>query len=199
MRIKHFYFTFIIFITVSFSCCQNSSTPKFIVNYDRQITIANNFIDTFYSFDSNKLLSMLKYAENSKPEILYYQGWAEGGNYEVIKRYPCEVKNDSLVICPVTVKDDLIQALELNFNVTDTFHIVIKDEKITSITTSSDDPQMFYEAEEWIRKNHPELINEPCKGIWEDGTTPNDCVRAMVRGYLKYIAEKKNNSIEKSN
>ena len=194
MKNKYFYFTFIIFITFSFCCCQNSSKPKSNINLDRQITIANNFIDAFYSFDSNKLLPMLKYAGNSKSEILYYHGWAEGGNYEVIKRHPCEVKNDSLVICPVTVKDDLIQALELNFNVTDTFHIVIKDEKITSITTSSDDPEIFYEAEEWIRKNHPELINEPCKGIWEDGTTPNECVRAMVKGYSKFIAEKKSNS-----
>ena len=166
--------------------------------YTVSVSGAKGFSFGWLSSDSNKLLSMLKYAENSKPEILYYQGWAEGGNYEVIKRHPCEVKNDSLVICPVTVKDDLIQALELNFNVTDTFHIVIKDEKITSITTSSDDPEIFYEAEEWIRKNHPELINEPCKGIWEDGTTPNECVRAMVKGYSEYIAKKRMNSnIEK--
>jgi hypothetical protein len=38
---------------------------------------------------------------------------------------PCEVKNDTLIICPVTVEDDLIKALELDLNVTDTFHIVI--------------------------------------------------------------------------
>ncbi len=193
MKIKHFYFTFLILITFSFCCCQNSSKLVSNVNLDKQITIANNFIDAFYSFNSNELLPKLKYAENSKLEILYYQGWAEGGNYEIIKRYPCEVKNDTLVICSVTVKDDLIQALELNLNVTDTFHIVIKNEKITSITTSSNDPPIFYEAEEWIRKNHPELINEPCKGIWKEGTTPNECVRSMVKGYSKYIAEKKNN------
>ncbi|PQJ76350.1 hypothetical protein [Polaribacter glomeratus] len=182
----------------SFCSCKNSSNPESKVNLEQQLTIANNFIDAFYSFNSNELLPMLKYAENSKSEILYYQGWAEGGNYEIVKRYPCEVKNDTLIICPVTVKDDLIKALELNLNVTDTFHIVIKNEKIFSITTSSNDPPIFYEAEEWIRKNYPELINEPCKGIWEDGTTPKACVRAMVEGYSKFIAEKKiNSNIEK--
>lgn len=189
MKIKKllFHFTWIILLIFSFCCCKNSSTSK--VNLNRQITIANKFIDAFYSFNSNELLPLLKYADSSKLEILYYQGWAEAGNYKIIKRYPCEVKNDTLIICPVTVKDDLIQALELNFNVTDTFHIVIKNENITSITTSSDDPEIFYEAEEWIRKNHPELIDEPCKGIWKDGTTPNECVRAMVEGYSMYIAE----------
>ncbi|WP_034059383.1 hypothetical protein [Lacinutrix jangbogonensis] len=181
-------------LIILFSSCKNSSNPEPNVNLEQQLTIANNFIDAFYSFNSNALLPMLKYAENSKSEILYYQGWAEGGNYEIIKKYPCEVKNDTLIICSITVKDDLIKALELNLNVTDTFHIVIKKDKITAITTSSNDPPIFYEAEEWIKKNHPELINEPCKGIWEDGTTPNECVRAMVEGYLKFIAEKKINS-----
>lgn len=183
----------LLLLIFSFCCCKNSSKSESNVNLEQQLTIANNFIDAFYSFNSNELLPLLKYAENSKAEILYYQGWAEGGNYEIIKRYPCEVKNDTLIICPVTVKDDLIKALELNLNVTDTFHIVIKNRKITTITTSSNDPPIFYEAEEWIRKNHPELINEPCKGIWEDGTTPNECVRAMVKGYSKFIAEKRIN------
>jgi hypothetical protein len=184
----------LLLLIFSFCCCKNSSKLESKDNLDKRLTIANNFIDAFYSFNSNELLPMLKYAENSKLEILYYQGWAEGGHYEIIKREPCIVKNDGLVICSVTVKDDLIKALELNLNVTDTFHIVIKKEKITSIMTSSNDPPIFYEAEEWIKKNHPELINEPCKGIWEDGTTPNECVRAMVAGYSKYIAEKRINS-----
>ena len=196
MKIKNLllYCSLIILLIFSFCCCKNSSKPTTNVNLDKQLTIANNFIDAFYSFNSNQLLPLLKYADSSKLEILYYQGWAEGGNYKIIKRYPCEVKNDTLIICPVTVKDDLIQALELKVNVTDTFHIVIKNEKITSITTSSNDPPMFYEAEEWIRKYHPELIDEPCKGIWKDGTTPNECVRAMVKGYAMYKAEIKNNA-----
>jgi hypothetical protein len=119
----------------SFYCCNNSSKLESKVHLDKQLTIANSFIDTYYSFYSNVLLPLLKYAENSKLEILYYQGWAEGGNYKIIKRYPCIVKNDTLVICPVTVKGDLIKVLELNFNVTDTFHIVVKNEKIASIIT----------------------------------------------------------------
>lgn len=194
---KRYHFTFIIVVLFSFCCCKESSKPKSNVNLDSQVAIANKFIDAFYSFNSDTLTHILKHAKNSKSEILYYQGWAKGGHYEILKRCPCEMKNDTVVVCPVTVKDDLIQALQLDLNVTDTFHITIKNEKITAVTTSSNDPPMFYEAEEWIRKNHPELIAEPCKGIWNDGTTPDECVRAMVKGYSMYIKELKNNSSAK--
>jgi hypothetical protein len=63
----------------------------------------------------------LSYAEESQPSILYYQKWAECGNYKSIKSLLTVMKNDSLVICPV-IRDDLMGALQLDLNVTDTFH-----------------------------------------------------------------------------
>ena len=174
--------------------CKDSPHSDAEVDVEKNIAAANEFIDAFYSFNSGELESALEYAEESKPSILYYQGWAEGGNYEIIDRHPCVAMNDSLVICPVTVKDDLIVALEIDFNVTDTFHVTVINERILSVTTSSNDPPLYHEARDWVRQNRPQLIEEPCRGIWEGGPTPGECVRAMVKGYTEFIAIKKINS-----
>ena len=96
-----------------------------------------------------------------------------------------------MMVCPVTVKDDLIGALELTFNVTDTFHIKAVNGFILSVDTSSNDPELFHEARTWVRENRPELIEGPCQGIWDGGPTPGDCVRAMVQGHKEFIAIQK--------
>jgi hypothetical protein len=44
-------------------------------------------------------------------------------------------------------------ALQLDLNVTDTFHIIIKDKKIRSVQTSSNDPDVYYKAEDWIKES----------------------------------------------
>lgn len=119
---------------------------------------------------------------------MYYQGWAECDNYEIINRHKCIVKNDSLVLCPDTVKADLIGTLKIDFNTTDTFHLIIIDGKIRDVQTSSNDPEQYYQAKECVKQNQPELIEKPCEGIWEDGTTPCECVRAMVEGFTEFIA-----------
>jgi len=151
------------------------------------VEIANQFVDAFYSFDSIRLSSILTKADQSKLGILYYQKWAECGNYEVITKHKCIEKNDSLVQCPITVKDDLIGALNIDFNVTDTFHLTIIKGQIKYVQTSSNDPDIYHKAKEWVKKNHPELIEEPCKGIWEKGT-PCECVKAMIKGYAQFIS-----------
>ncbi len=117
---------------------------------------------------------------------MYYQKWAECGYYEIIDRNDCIEKNDSLVLCPITVKDDLIGALKIEFNVTDTFHLIIVDGQIRFVQTSSNDPDMYYEAKEWVKLNLPGLIEEPCKGIWEGGPTPCECVKAMEKGFIEF-------------
>jgi len=175
------------------SGCKDSSRSDSSVDVEKNVEAANEFIDAFYSFNSDELESTLAYAEESKPSILYYQGWAEGGNYEIIDRHQCVARNDSLVICPVTVKDDLIGALEIDFYVTDTFHVTVIKGMIKSVTTSSNDPPLYHEALDWVRQNRPQLLEEPCRGIWEGGPTPGDCVRAMVKGYAEFIALKRNN------
>jgi len=171
--------------------CKQVQKPALPDEVDKNVAVANAFLDAFYSFDPNKLQNVLIFAEESQPAILYYQGWAEGGNYKVINRAPVMVKNDSMLVCPVTVKDDLIGALELTFNVTDTFHIKAVNGRILSVDTSSNDPELFHEARTWVQENRPELIAGPCQGIWEGGPTPGDCVRAMVQGYAEFIATKK--------
>lgn len=92
-----------------------------------------------------------------------------------------------MIICPITVKDDLIEALKIEFNVTDTFHITIINKKIRSVTNSSNDPDVYYKAKEWVKRNRPELIEKRCEGIWDGGPTPCECVQAMVKGFGQFI------------
>ena len=158
---------------------------------DSNLQLGNAFVDAFYSFDRDSPGALLIAADDTRPGILYYQGWAEGGNYGILTRHPCVKKDDSVTICPVTVKDDLIQALELEEWVTDTFHITIVTDRIIAVATSSNDPDLYYEARDWVRANMPELIDEPCQGMWSDGETPGDCVRAMVAGYREFMASRR--------
>ncbi|EAR12619.1 hypothetical protein PI23P_08335 [Polaribacter irgensii 23-P] len=180
---KIFYLSILIFLG-----CKNQTNSKIDVYQNDNIVIANQFIDAFYSFNEDSLKLSLSYAEKSHPSILYYQKWAECGNYEVLNRADCEIKNDSLVICPVTVKDDLMSALELDLNVTDTFHIIIKDKKIRSVKTSSNDPVVYYKAKDWIKQNRPELIEKPCEDAWEGGPTPCECIKATIQGLAEFKA-----------
>ena len=148
------------------------------VNFD----LAMEFIDAFYSFNRDSLQSNLTYADESQHSLLYYQKWAECGNYKVIKRNDFIKKNDSLILCPITVKDDLIGALELDFHVTDTFHLTIINGQIRTIETSSNDPDLYYEAKDWIKLNRPELIEKACKGA----SNACQCVKATVEGFVEF-------------
>ena len=180
---KIFYLSILIFIG-----CKNGTNSEASISQNNNIDIANQFIDAFYSFNKDSLKLTLSYAEKSQPSILYYQKWAECGNYEILKRFKFEEKNDSLVICPITVKDDLMSALQLDLNVTDTFSIIIKDKKIQSVQTSSNDPAVYYEAKDWIKQNRPELIEKPCEDAWEGGPTPCECIKATIQGLAEFKA-----------
>jgi len=182
---RNLIFCIVLLITWS---CTNADQNKGNALQEKNCALANEFIDAFYSFDGDSLLEMLAYAPESRPDILYYQQWAKCGNYEILERSDCISRNDSQVICPVKVRDDLITALKIDFNVTDTFHITIKEGHIRSVETSSNDPEMYYEAKEWVIQNLPDLIEGPCEGIWEGGPTPCECVKAMVAGYAEFIA-----------
>ena len=177
----------IIAILLSIVGCKYSAKSDNSTDTANNAEIANVFIDAFYSFNRDTLASILSYAVESQPGILYYQKWAECGNYEILLRNTFIEKNDSLILCPITVKDDLIGSLNIEFNVTDTFHLTIVNGHIHSVQTSSNDPDIYYEAQEWVRLNRPELISEPCEGIWEDGPTPCECVKAMVEGYKLFM------------
>lgn len=152
------------------------------------ISTAEDMIDAFYSFDANRLQTTLTNAEDSAPSILFYQGWAEGGHYEIIERMPCVEKDAELISCSITVKDDLVVALKTGFYVTDTFSISFADGKIVGVETSSNDSQEYYDARDWVRENRPELIEEPCRGYFDGGPTPGKCVQAMLLGYKEFMA-----------
>jgi hypothetical protein len=93
------------------------------------------------------------------------------------------------VIFPVTVKDDLIGALQLDLNVSDTFHITILDGRIRQVETSSNDPDAYYEAKAWVNQHHPEYIDKACEGIWNGGPTPCECVQGMVKGFHAFMTQ----------
>lgn len=155
---------------------------------DKDFSVAEGFIDAFYSFDADGLEKALMHANDSAPSILFYQGWAEGGNYEIIERMPCVAKNPELISCSITVKDDLVVALDTGFYVTDTFSISFADGNIVHVETSSNDSQEYYDARDWVRTHRPELIEEPCRGYFNGGPTPGLCVQAMLQGYKEFVA-----------
>lgn len=155
---------------------------------EAKVSVAEKFINAFYSFDAGRLEDELTNANVSAPSILFYQGWAEGGNYEIIERMPCVAKNPELISCSITVKDDLVVALGTGFYVTDTFSISFADGNIVHVETSSNDSQEYYDARDWVRTHRPELIEEPCRGYFNGGPTPGLCVQAMLQGYKEFVA-----------
>ena len=146
------------------------------------------FIDDFYSFDRVRLRKAMANATGSMGDIVYYQGWAEAGNYVVLERKPCRFDKADEVICGVTVKDDLAPALRISYHVTDTFHFAFRDGRIVKVWNSSDDPPEFHQAMNWLRRNRPRTFTGPCRGMWEGGPTPGDCVRAVVAGFADFTA-----------
>jgi hypothetical protein len=183
MKLNH-----ILYLSVLLLACKGEKQKDAVSN---NVSLANEFIDGFYSFNRSTLESLMSSAKASQPNILYYQKWAECANYKVVKRADPIIKNDSLIVIPVTVKDDLMGALEIDFNVTDSFHITIKDGKIQSVETTSDDLPVYYEAKVWVKENRPEFISEVCVGIWEGGPTPCECVQGMIKGFADFTAGRK--------
>lgn len=124
------------------------------------------------------------------PVILYYQGWAQGGNYVVLDRQACRAVSANEVNCSIKVRDDLIQALGTGFDVTDTFHLTFANDRLTAVRTSSDDPPQFDQALQWLARERPELMEGPCQGFFAGGPTPRDCVREVVRGFAEFRARR---------
>lgn len=153
-----------------------------------RLTIAESIIDAFYSFESEKLRPFLADAGDSAREILYYQGWAEGGNYKIVRRAPCVAEADDRISCSITVEDDPVLALRTEFRVTDTFTISFDGMDISNVETSSNDQPIYYQAYDWVVENMPEIMDGPCRGFFADGTTPGDCARAMTEGYRRFAA-----------
>ena len=153
-----------------------------------EVALAETFIDAFYAFDREAMAALVKDAGDAGNRILWYQGWAEGGNYAIVKRGACEVLEPGVVECPITVDDDPVLALKTGFKVTDTFTLSIEEGRIVDIKTRSNDQPIYYEARKWVEANHPELIEGPCAERGTAGGSPGDCARAMTEGYRRFAA-----------
>ena len=155
----------VIFLVAGLQACASTDNSLSLAGTEALLPIAESLIDDFYSFDSVRLEEALASAEDSKESLLYYQGWAEGGNYEIVERERCAVKSSNIVSCPITVKDDPMLALAVDFFVTDTFEIAFEDGRVASVETSSNDLPVYYQARDRVLSNMPELIVEPCEGF----------------------------------
>ncbi|XOV85489.1 MAG: hypothetical protein ACFHXK_10300 [bacterium] len=158
---------------------------------ERNLASAEDMIDAFYSFDAEQLKRFLTHAEASAKSILYYQGWAEGGNYKIVNRAACKSTSSQQVSCAITVEDDPVMALQTDFKVTDTFTITFEGVHITAIETSSNDQPIYYEARDWVLENLPDIMSGPCQGFFNGGSTPGGCARAMTEGYRQFYATQK--------
>ena len=168
----------------SMALAKSPPTPE-----DMQLAAAEKLIDAFYSFDPAPLGVALANAPGSSQNILYYQGWAEGGNYEVRDRQACRFDKANEVRCPIQVKDDLIAALGTGYDVTDVFHISFEADHITAVRTSSNDPPDMKQAFDWLTSKRPDLLKTaPCEGFFAGGPTPQACVRTIVQGFKDFRA-----------
>lgn len=176
-----------VFFLINFLiACSNETQIDSPSPDDQDMQLAESLIDAFYSFDPDTLRPLLIEAEESAPALLFYQGWAKGGNYKILNRVPCVRDKTNTILCAITVEDDPVLALNIDFKVTDTFAISLLANKITSVVTSSDDKPIYNQAFEWVVKENPEIMAGPCKGFFDGGPTPADCARAMTEGYRQF-------------
>ncbi len=188
---QNFYLRVILLSTsLSLGACSNEPQSTKTDVEENQM-LAEAFIDAFYSFDPEQLAPLLAAAGESKAQMLYYQGWAEGGEYQIVERKACAGETPDKITCPITVQDNPVLALETGFFVTDTFSISFSDRKIVQVETSSNDQPIYYEARDWVKKEMPEIMAGPCKGFFAGGKTPADCARAMTEGYKQFMIAKK--------
>lgn len=156
----------------------------------RNLQSSEALIDAFYSFDAELLAPLLVAAPESAKALLFYQGWAQGGNYKIIERKACQAESAEVVVCAITVDDDPMIALNIDFKVTDTFTLSFEGPVLTSVKNASNDQPVYYEAYEWVVANMPEVMSGPCQGFFVDGPTPVDCARAMTAGYKKFAEQR---------
>jgi len=154
------------------------------------LAAAEALVDAFYSFDPERLRKAMAGAPDSVPKILFYQGWAQGGNYTVVERRPCRMKAPGEAACDIKVRDDLIAALGTGYDVTDTFHIAFRYGRIAAVRTSSNDPPEFEQALQWLGRERPEILDGPCRGFFDGGPTPQACARAAAKGFADFRARR---------
>ena len=149
------------------------------------LQIAESFLDAFYTFDQSKLIRFLAPGADAD-RALYYQAWAQAANYKVKQRTACDHNASKAIICAVTVTDDFGQTM--GYVATDTFTMTIHENKVSAISFEGDDPPIFQQLFAWIAENRPEILESPCKDLFEGGKTPVDCARAVVVAAKEFVA-----------
>lgn len=151
-----------------------------------RLAVAEEFVSAFYSFDAKPLGALLAAAGESRRDMLFYQGWAKGGNYIVVERMPCAAFGDDAVRCSITVQDDLVLSLGIDFDVTDTFTLTFDGDEIRAVETSSNDPQLYHDARDWVWAHRRDWVERPCRGGGDTAPDPVQCVHNMLKGYRDY-------------
>ncbi len=149
------------------------------------LSTAEIFIDAFYSWDTERLARTFNASPEETAAVLYYQGWAEGGHYEIKKRRPCTFTDANQIQCRITVTDDFGKAL--GYTATDTFTLTMNANQITGVTFEGDDPPIFLELQAWMMTNRPEIFTGPCKDLFAGGTTPGQCARSVARAAQDFV------------
>ena len=168
----------------------SAATERRLGRSGSELVKAEALIDAFYSFVPARLRSAMADAPASMPRLLYYQGWAQGGNYVVLERKPCRLETIGEVSCDIKVRDDLIAALGTGYDVTYKFHLSLRNGRVVSVRNSSNDPREFDEALKWLGRERPALMEGPCRGFFAGGPTPQDCVRAVVSGFAEFARQR---------
>lgn len=149
--------------------------------------IAEEFISAFYSWDAAKLKALMT-EDADTVAILYYQRWAEAANYQVKTRGPCAIEADE-VVCAITVTDDF--GSTMGYEATDTFRIILAENKISAVTFSGNDPPVLQELFQWIGEKHPDILTGPCLNMFAGGETPGDCARAVAKAAHAFMDERR--------
>lgn len=151
---------------------------------NNNLLLAEGFIDAFYSWSPNALSHVLAKAPEDRNRTLYYQAWAEAGDYQIQTRHTCATTSPTEAECAITVTDDIGAAL--GYIATDTFKLTFADNNLVGVSFTSDDPPVLQELFDWLKLQRPEVIDGPCKDLFDGGTTPAACIRAVVQGAKDY-------------
>ena len=150
------------------------------------LVLAERFIDAFYSWSPNALSTALAKAPADANRTLYYQAWAEAGDYQIQTRRACIALSPTEAECAITVTDDIGAAL--GYVATDTFKLRFADNNLVGVQFTSDDPPVLQELFTWLENERPQIFTGPCKDLFAGGTTPAACIRAVVQGAKDYRA-----------
>ena len=161
---------------------------------DDAVALAEEFIDALYAFDRDAMLAItVPRRTNIEETLLFHQGWAEGADYTLTDREPCEFREGGAygtVVCHITAKHDLLEAVGLpDEAVPHEITVYHKDGWVTGIEIIADHPPVLDAAIAWAMDTHPELtgFSGPC---WEieylHVAVPQTCAIAVteaIRGY----------------